>query len=244
VTVITLFLSNSALAEAYTCSIVGKPVELGLFPKELTIDYTQKTAIILQPSSHKMAGLEFSKSVFGSSLWANYGVPQKGKQTIHSRVQLIFEQDTGDVRMKLSTQGYRPIEAKGVCRVANDSDLSVPDRVAGDFESNTGSTLNFSRKFKVIQINPNDDEIAQKAFAKRSSLTALLIASGRCEKGKDSQPWDPLASVARYEDGQIILTLTELQASRFEVLARDSRFCFGIKAEKGGWAKRTYRKSN
>lgn len=235
--------SSVALADVYTCSLVGKPVELSLFPKTLTLDYSPKRAIILQPASHNLAGLEFSKSAFGSSLWANYGVPQKGRQVIASQIQLIFAEDTGRVKMKLGTQGYRPIEAKGVCRVANNSDLSQPDRIAGDFETTSGSTLNFSRKFKVVQINPNDDEIVQKAFAKRSSLNALLIESGGCEKGKDSQPWDTLSSPARYEGGQILLTLTELQASRFEVLSRASRFCFGIKAEKGGWAKRTYRKS-
>ena len=235
--------AKTSMADVYSCSMTGRPVELNLFPKSLVFDYSPSRATILQPSSHRMAGLDFKKGIFGSWLHANYAVPQKGKQFIHSQVQLLLDENTGSVRMKLGTAGYRPIEAEGICKVASESDLAQPNRIAGEFESSDGSTLNFSRKFKLIQVNPNDDEILQKAYSKRSILTSIILDSGRCSKGKDSQPWDDIVAPARYDDDQIVLSLSELQASRFAVFSRESRFCVGIKAEKGGWAKRTYRRS-
>jgi hypothetical protein len=235
--------AKPSMAGVYSCSMTGRPVELNLFPKSFVVDYSPLRATILQPSAHRMAGLDFKKGLFGSWLYANYAVPQKGKQFIHSQIQLLIDEDTGSIRMKLGTQGYKPIEAKGICKVAGESDLAEPNRVAGEFESGEGSTLNFSRKFKLIQVNPNNDEILQKAYSQRSVLTSIILESGRCSKGKDSQPWDDIVVPARYDDDQIVLSLSELQASRFAVFSRESRFCVGIKAEKGGWAKRTYRRS-
>lgn len=241
---IPALLAGVANSTPYDCQLTGRAVDIGILPPQLNIYWTPKVSVVVGPSYSPVNGIEFKKGFIGSSQHGRYAVGQQGKQVVHSQLQLDFEDTSGEIRLILKSQGYRPETVQGTCVAGDKTSESVQQNTlakAGSATSNFQSVLTYNGDFNALKVTIANDPLYKKAHKQNASLSEILIQRGTCKKGKDSQPWGSIEGSVNYSKDSLNMVITTTQMNRLhDSLRSTSKVCLGFKSTSGAWTKRTY----
>ena len=220
-----IFLSATcSWGETFQCEMYGDAVEKGWLPATFTMEYAPDLTEIISPVSPVFGTVDFEKGFLGSTLWARGKGKTKAGEFYNFEWQMDFKRRSGEMRLKMSMQGYRDTVGEGDCVGIGGQSTSLsrePDRSPSKIKSrnviqakaSTGAKATFSEERIVIQIGSAERlrERVQKTRNEFGSyedikVTEIVVQRPTSGKGYGSYDWlnaDSVNAVVNFSANEI-----------------------------------------